>query len=67
MSQTQKVIECNGRKITLIDSTDLSHFKSQEKTIEHDNLVFNEVFNANTDIENFSFTSFGFTLPKLMN
>ena len=33
-----------GRKITLIDSTDLSHFKSQEKTIEHDNLVFNEVF-----------------------
>ena len=37
-----------GRKITLIDSTDLSHFKSQEKTIEHDNLVFNEVFNANT-------------------
>ena len=38
-----------GRKITLIDSTDLSHFKSQEKTIEHDNLVFNEVFNANTE------------------
>ena len=35
-----------GRKITLIDSTDLSHFKSQEKTIEHDNLVFNEVFNG---------------------
>ena len=27
-----------GRKITLIDSTDLSHFKSQEKTIEHDGL-----------------------------
>ena len=38
-----------GRKITLIDSTDLSHFKSQEKTIEHDNLVFNEVFNVNTE------------------
>ena len=38
-----------NRKITLIDSTDLSHFKSQEKTIEHDNLVFNEVKNGNTE------------------
>lgn len=38
-----------NRKITLIDSTDLSHFKSQEKTIEHDNLVFNEVINGNTE------------------
>ena len=38
-----------NRKITLIDSTDLSHFKSQEKTIEHDKLVFNEVKNGNTE------------------
>ncbi|WP_297980983.1 AmmeMemoRadiSam system protein B [uncultured Methanobrevibacter sp.] len=38
-----------GRNITLIDSTDLSHFKSQEKTIEHDNLVFNEVKSGNTE------------------
>ncbi|AMK15041.1 hypothetical protein SAMN02910297_00799 [Methanobrevibacter olleyae] len=37
-----------GRKITLIDSTDLSHFKSQEKTVEHDGLVFNEVKSGNT-------------------
>ena len=38
-----------NRNITIIDSTDLSHFKPQEKTIEHDNLVFNEVFNGNTE------------------
>ncbi|MBR5503351.1 MAG: AmmeMemoRadiSam system protein B [Methanobrevibacter sp.] len=38
-----------NRNITLIDSTDLSHFKSQEKTIEHDKLVFNEVENGNTE------------------
>ncbi len=36
-----------GRDITLIDSTDLSHFKSQEITLEHDNLFLNEVKSGN--------------------
>ena len=38
-----------GRKIVIIDSTDLSHFKSQELTEEHDKMVFNEIQNGNTD------------------
>lgn len=38
-----------GRNITLIDSTDLSHFKSQEITLEHDNLFLNEVKSNNIE------------------
>lgn len=38
-----------GRKIVIIDSTDLSHFKSQELTEEHDRLVFNEIRKGDTD------------------
>ena len=37
------------RKIVIIDSTDLSHFKSQELTEEHDRLVFNEIEKGNTE------------------
>ena len=38
-----------GRNIVIIDSTALSHFKSQELTEEHDKMVFNEIQNGNTD------------------
>lgn len=38
-----------SRNITVIDSTDLSHFCSQEITINHDNLFLNEVVSGNID------------------
>ena len=38
-----------NRNITLIDSTDLSHFKSQEITLKQDNLLLNEVKSGNIE------------------
>jgi len=54
-----------GRNIVIIDSTDLSHFKSQEITTEHDKLVFNEICSGNTEglfevVKNHQITMCGF-------
>lgn len=38
-----------GRNITVIDSTDLSHFKSQDLTIKLDKLVLNDISNCNSE------------------
>lgn len=38
-----------NRNITVIDSTDLSHFRPQEITLDHDDLFLNEVIGGNIE------------------